>query len=418
MSSIATVTQVVEQTRPSAFARRWAPPMLILNMFSFPVVALIASIFDFDSRIAAVPLRIVVFVLAVYVIVGTWRRGEWFRKNPWLFAFAMLYLARLLYDWLIADIPKVTEALTFYFVACLVPSLASGMAGFAALGDKRTAWWFALTGGAICGLVVLMSLLGLGAARTHDPWATLGRLSFEALNPISLGYVAASTLIALLSLTRSRMPMANLVVLMFLGAVALWTLMAAGSRGPVVGLACAGMVYAFMTARFGWILLLVGSLAGFVLYGESSLLSRFETVSTDDSALIRLAIQGNAILQFLGNPIFGSAYTELESLEYPHNLFIDTAMATGLVGLFLLFVVLTRSARITWRALKCGHTLIPLLFVQYFVSFQFSSSLWGMGPLWVVLMILGSYPALKIRARASKRPGAAAPHTPKAPDPS
>jgi O-antigen ligase len=401
----------VDPLRTTAFARRWAPRMMILSLFSYPAIALMTSIFDMDSRIAAVPLRIVVFVVSLYVIAGTYQDGRWLRKNYWVMAFALLYLARLLYDWLIADVPKVTEALTFYLVACLVPCIASGMAGIIALGEKRAAWQLALAGGAICGLAVLMSLLGLGAARTYDPWSTGGRLSFEALNPITLGHIGASTLIALLSLTRTRMPMANFVVLIALAAIAVWTMLAAGSRGPIISLACAGLVYAAMTARFGWILVIIGAVVAMVLFGENSLLTRFEGATSDESALIRLAIQGNAVIQFLGSPILGSAYTELESLEYPHNLFIETAMAMGLVGLLLLFIVLFRSARIAWRSLKEGRTLIPLLFVQSFIGLQFSGSIWGATGLYLTVMVLGSYPKLRRSASADETPGPSRPST-------
>jgi O-antigen ligase len=390
------IPEVGDPLRTTSFARRWAPRMMLLSLFSYPAIALITSVADMDSRVAAVPLRIVVFFIALYVIAGTSRDGRWLRKNYWVLAFALLYLARLLYDWLVAGIPKADEALTFYVVACLVPCIASGMAGIVALGEKRAAWQLALVGGAICAFAVLMSLLGLGAARTYDPWATGGRLSFEALNPITLGHIGASTLIALLSITRTRMPAANFLVLVSLAAVAVWTMLASGSRGPILSLACAGLVYAAMTARFGWILLIVVALGSLLLFGENAALARFEGTATDDSALIRLAIQGNAIIQFLGSPILGSAYTELQSLEYPHNLIIETAMAMGVVGLLLLIIVLVRTARIAWRCLKEGRTLIPLLFVQAFIGSQFSGSIWGATGLFLTIMVLGSYPRPRV----------------------
>ena len=394
------IPEAGDPLRTTSFARRWAPRMMILSLFSYPAIALVTSIADMDSRVAAVPLRIVVFFIALYVIAGTYRDGRWLRKNYWIAAFALLYLARLLYDWQIAGVPKASEALTFYLVACLIPCVASGMAGIIALGEKSAAWQLALAGGAICGLALLMSALGLGAARTYDPWATGGRLSFEALNPITLGHIGASTLIALLSITRTRMPAANFLVLVGLAAIALWTIIAAGSRGPMLSLACAGLVYALLTARFGWILMIVAGLAGLLLFGENAALARFEGTATDESALIRLAIQGNAILQFLANPVFGSAYAELQSLEYPHNLFIETAMSMGLVGLLLLIIVLFRTARIAWRSLKDGRTLMPLLFVQAFIGMQFSGSLWSATGLFLTVMVLGSYP----RPRATTTP--------------
>ena len=73
---------------------------------------------------------------------------------------------------------------------------------------------------------------------------------------------------------------------------------------------------------------------------DGELWRRFSTIEEDVSALDRLLLQGNAISQYLDRPILGSAFVELRLLTYPHNLFIETAMALGVVGLVVLVAML------------------------------------------------------------------------------
>jgi len=386
---------VAAMFRTTRFARRWAPWLVVLNLFGYPIVGLFSSLLDIDSVIASIPFRALVLLLSLYVIFVSARRAKWWRKNRWLAAFWIVYLLRLVYDAFVNGVPGAAEALGIFVGLCLIPSIASGMTGLLALGEKRTSWYLAFTGGFICTLAVLMYLFGLGAARTIDVHSTGGRLVFEAVNPITLGHVAASTLIALVCLTRMRMPAANHMVLIGIGAIAVWTLLLAGSRGPMVSLACVGIAYAVVTGRFGWILALLVTLGAVLFSTENLIVERFTSAATDVSALERLVVQGNAILQFLASPIYGSAFTELVSLEYPHNLFIETAMALGSIGLFLMLGLLVRTTRLAFRSVRAGHTLIAMLFAQYFIGAQFSGALWGATPLWLTLALLGSYPLVK-----------------------
>lgn len=101
-------------------------------------------------------------------------------------------------------------------------------------------------------------------------------------------------------------------------------------------------------------------------------------------------IQLNAIDQAVRNPLLGSAYTELQTGQYPHNLLLESFMALGVVGgVLLLFICLRAGFRAAVR-LRLGELLLPLLFVQYFVGAQFSSSLWGAEAFWAIVVLLGA----------------------------
>ena len=92
----------------------------------------------------------------------------------------------------------------------------------------------ALVGGAVCTLAIIMFAFGIGAERRLDTTSMDGRLTFEALNPITLGHIAASTLIALLCLTRFRLPSQAWMFVFGIGTAAGCALLLAGSRGPII----------------------------------------------------------------------------------------------------------------------------------------------------------------------------------------
>ena len=129
--------------------------------------------------------------------------------------------------------------------------------------------------------------------------------------------------------------------------------------------------------------LLVGLAGPEVLF-----LSRFASMDVDPSSLQRLQIQYNALQQFFEHPVLGSAYIDVVTGEYPHNLFIDAAMSMGIIGLFSLALLLYRASLVAWNQLKHGQTLIPLLCVQFLVASQFSGSIWGSAQLFIVLSVL------------------------------
>lgn len=391
-----------EPALPTRFMSRWAPWLLLLNLFGYPLIGLIATIADIDSVFASIPLRAVTLTVSLYVIVCTARRARWWRRNAWLAAFWIVYLLRLIYDSTVVQLPGAAEALGVFVGISLVPSVASGSAGMLALGPNRGARFLAFCGGFICALTVIIYLFDLGAARTIDADNTGGRLAFEAVNPITLGHVGASTLIALVSLSRGKMSATDGLFVLAIAVLATWTLLLAGSRGPIVALACSVAFFALATGRIGWVLAFGVGLGSALIYTDSVILERFSTATTDLSGLERLIIQGNAIVQFLASPLYGSAYVELESMEYPHNLFIETAMALGIGGLLILLVLLARAMRLAWRGIGMGQTLVPLLFIQYFVGAQFSGSLWGGAPLWLTLALLGSLPPSGRRAVAQR----------------
>ena len=385
-------------------AASWA---LALTLVGYPIAGLIGSALNWDSTIASIPFRLGVLALSVVL----WSRGPplqiWLKRSPWLIGFSLLYLMRLLWDLGVAGVPGAGEALAFYIITVLAPATALGLVA-GQLHEDHAAQAIALVGGLVCAMAVTMHFMGWGLDRALTEQTH--RLSFEAVNPITLGHVAVTTVLAALALLQRPGHGWRRVLAPVLIGIALTCLVLAASRAPLLALGVCGLTYAVSTASWRTRLLLlfatllIGTAAVLSTGGESELFVRFSDIEEDDSSMQRLLLQANAITQFLASPILGSAFTELEFLEYPHNLFVETGMALGVVGLVVMFMLIYLAGVQLVRSLRVGEVLVPLLLLQYFVAFQFSGSLWGSAGFWALMaVVLGLRPVPAARFPASAR---------------
>ena len=121
--------------------------------------------------------------------------------------------------------------------------------------------------------------------------------------------------------------------------------------------------------------------------------------NVDRSAMERLTAQSLAIEDFLSSPLIGRYYIHpnLGRGLYPHNIIIETAMALGIVGLALLFIVILRGALKVLRYFSFEHPLLTMLLVQYTVEAMVSGALWGSDNFFVLLGVLLSSRSIKAR---------------------
>lgn len=369
--------------------------LLVAVIIGYPVAGLAASALNWDSLIASVPLRVAVLVLSLWVWVRNRNPGD-HPGQAWLVGFATLYMIRLVWDAAINSVPGAAEAIVFYLLTVLVPALALWR-GVHALDERQAVRLMFGTGTLICTVALVMHLLGIGQDRSLTE--ATGRLSFEALNPISLGHAAATTLIAAMCMMHKSTRASTIPWLLAGSTVAAVLLMLAASRGPLLCLVFAALVFATATRRWHWLLLFSVTILPWFIDVDAELWQRFTNIEEDDSALERLLLQANAIDQFVGSPFLGSAFVESEFLTYPHNLFIETGMALGFVGLVLLLVLLRHMLGSMVRQLRSGLLLVPLLFLQYFVSAQLSGAIYGNAALWATASVLIGCQARRRRTR-------------------
>lgn len=118
----------------------------------------------------------------------------------------------------------------------------------------------------------------------------------------------------------------------------------AGSRGPLVSLAGTFLVYGILFYKTSYLKKIVFSISVTIaLIGGAYLIlpqimSRFTSLSGDASGLLRIYSAEQAWNFFLNSPIIGhgtGSFKALvnETLEYPHNIFLELGMENGLLML-------------------------------------------------------------------------------------
>lgn len=361
--------------------------LFALALFGYPLAGALTSVLQVDSRAGSIPFRLAVILLGLLVIArARVPRGGGARTLLMLLWAA--YSMRLIHDTFAAEIQDADYALMFFFAGTLLPS-------FALLA--RAQWQqntFARTSLLVSGFGCLAMLLGnaLGKFGDADLTEATGRLTVAALSPISLGHLAASTILCALVLWRSSLSWGRLA-LVFVIFVAGSALIEAGSKGPAVALGVCLLAWSLRRVSKRWpILLVCTALAAMAMAGasgENPLVMRLSATSEDESTFIRLLLWKNTITQIAGSPLLGSAFVELESGFYPHNVILESALAMGLplttVFTGLLLLVCWRA----WNALASAREdLLGLLFIQALLGAMVSGSLYGATMLWVTLALL------------------------------
>ena len=315
--------------------------LFAFSLFGYPVVGSVISLLQIDSRSLSVPFRIGVGLFGVYVIL-TSRRLKIDRLHHVMLFIWLLYIVRLLHDWLIPNLEGADYALQFFIVSSVLP-------GFALMKARVYQWrTFAMIAFVVASAGALIGLFGaiIGGSDVQEG-AVAGRLSLTAVNPVSLGNEATSAILCGLVLwrgakTRYRLALACVFALIFL------CLLLTGSKGPVLQLIlCAGL-WALRRGR-GWRMALVALplLVWFTVATENPLAARLEQQSSGDTSTSdRVEMIADSLNQIEGSPLIGSAFIELNSGYYPHNVFVEAGLAFGvpvaLVFAGMIFVVRIR----------------------------------------------------------------------------
>lgn len=354
----------------------------------YPLVGLVASVAGLSGTWTSIPFRILVIALALFfVVLALFRPVPW-RSFFWLFLFWAIYLARLAWD-MAVEVDGAADALVYFTATALAPALALCLAK---LDWVATARRLVLLGAICASLALATVFFEWNVGLSHDE--TGGRLAYARLNPILLGHAAVSTVIAIMSLMTLRLGLLRTLIYFAVAVMAITYMVLSGARGPVVALALCSMVFAWKTRRWSWFVVLGGLAAALFFLDDTEMVlaTRLLALASEDledtSALHRIEVVSNALGQFMENPVFGNAYIEPIEQIYPHNLFVEALMATGIIGTFVLIMLLWRAFRRSLRLMRGGVYLFPLLLLQWLIAAQFSGAIWSFPQLWVLLPIV------------------------------
>lgn len=378
--------------------------LVALSVVGYPLSGVVGIVMGWDSRTTSVPFRLLVDLIAGATLFVVLMRKDRVQLSIPLMALMVIYLMRLIWDLQVGRFTNVQTDLAFFVATAAIPALAAGIAA-GHWRDQLVAKMVFYIAAAAGGSILFLELIGFYAVA--EMTEETGRLSAEAVNPITWGQLGASLLMAVLVLW-FRVGFWGRVQLAFGSVIGLWLMVVANSRSPFVslGLALGCFLVATRRWRLAFFLVFVGLV---VVFGGDVLNhlqgSRLITVQ-DASSMGRVMIMRSALADFMAEPLTGTGYLDSTFAQYPHNILIESGMALGFVGFALVLYLLVISARRSFRAIRGGDVMLAFLFWQAFALSMLSGALFGSGVLFVLLMVLNVHYGFgpKIIWRRDRRP--------------
>lgn len=392
--------------------------VLLGGLGGFEIVAGITSIVGLDSTVYSVAMRSTVASLGLALVLL--HAGRLMTKHRLLAVgfccFWYIYSLRIAYSTTV-DPASLGFPAWYYWSwaigACAVPMIALSL-------------WNPLSQDAKINFMALFITISLGGGlaafgassvevNSNNELVDTGRLQLTSLNPILLGQLGTSILILSVWAASNPFRDATLISRLAFSATALvggGLLIGSNSRGPLVSAAmCLLFLVAFSSRRVRLYAITVTLLTilSFIPatkfleenYGFTTYTRLFEQSQlTEENTLDRLDRFGGAFESFFSNPVTGGGLEEPVHGGYPHNIFAEAFMSTGMMGGFLLLslMALTTLMAIRVFSLRPTYGWASLLFIQNIVAAQFSGSIYTVNYLWLAAgMVIALHASLSLR---------------------
>ncbi len=376
----------------------------ILLLVGFFVVSIFPGSFQIESQVITIPYRAFILFLSSSIILRKFHQKSF--KN-----FQVTEIAFILF-WIIYLIKAVYTFQNFTFL----PNMQSKevetylriigitfIPAFAVLNLKKVDIDFKLSYAIIYMIVLVVLVLNVLIGIQHD---NQGRSSgFMSMYSISFGHWGVSlTLLSLYQLLYKLIKNKFFQVCAVLGFfVGLYIMYASGTRSPFVALII-GVFFLLLSKNKRKILfafsglLFIGMLSLVVLQpqfsgeNESSFFSRVtKSITTGDSSG-RGSLYQQGIQIFSGNPIFGGRILYEDGM-YPHNIFLEVVMATGILGFVLYFLFFKKCMQYIYNVKGISENSpeivwVLVLWLQYFILSLFSYNLHSSPEIWYLSALI------------------------------
>ncbi len=342
------------------------------------------------SQYFTIPVRILIVLLLFICFILIGRKEQ--IKQPVFIAFilfSLAYLFRIAAE-ILSGVQNHMSNSTFllYFLSfCFLPFLCLFLKK-ELFADLKFYKWAILLSGAI--LAVLSFFF------YRDIIGTVGRISLAVskdenyISPLALSYSGSLTMgVALLVLLTNTNSKFVKLMLWIIAGVSCVPFFLGASRGSVIALAFPFILFILNhRSKLMSIYLLIAFVlfsAGVIVLSEqfgSTVIDRFmginEDVDSGSSSASRLYIWSYALGHFADNPLLGHSLEVPETGHYPHNIFIEVLMATGIVGFLPFMFVIVKSVKQTLYIFKNRPELswVAAIFLQSLIQNCFSGAIY------------------------------------------
>lgn len=353
------------------------------------------------------PLKYSLLLYSLYLVtVGCLRGSRTFSPPSVLLPFLVfwfVYVIRLFLDLFVFDVRHVVfdrsfdyfEEVAFILIPCLGLCFARGVDY-----EWVLRWSFIFYFIASC----LSFFISLNLS-PEDVQRDVGR--FEGTQGMnSIGYGHNGTTLSLMATIlffsyKDRFLLRLLYVVAF--CAGLFTIYLAGSRGPLVALIVCLLLYSMINKGvFRGLMIITAITLPFIFFFEQiiEIMGQFGSVFIDRVLLAlyegqtagRDSIYRDALNDFFGSPIWGSGFvlsTGRSGGTYPHNLLLESLMATGIMGGMFFFIWFFKAVRVSLVFLKTRplYAWIGLIFLQQVIYGMFSLAIYTHSKFWHLSII-------------------------------
>lgn len=371
-----------------------SPSMAFLLLFPtvgyYTLVAFVSVLLP-EGSLGGILIRAgsLVLLLIAYIVIPAKKRRRFSKFLLPATVFFLFYTYRLTENVLFLNIeipPDTYFVFLSYFLSCLVPAymLASMERGIHDDDMIR-----------LLSVFSVLFVAGMALNREALSVSAENRAMLDKINPISLAYIASSLLLYyLLTFARSKR---SVVEALLIVPVLLLIAAIARSRGMLISTGVTLLVYVLAVKGTRRIWTLLGLAAAAVVLGLYAnpdyierlidALSRIDT-DTDMSTATRVTSFTGAWNQFLDDPVLGRYAIELQTNYYPHNIYLESLMAVGIVGTLPFFLHIGLAARAAYGLLRQSEPsftsmFIALLFIRDAVGAAASGGLWSAAGFWI-----------------------------------
>lgn len=383
----------------------------ILATVGYFVVSGIAIPLGIDnSRFFSIPFRFFVFSFSLWIIIRNFSWKKW--NNISIIAFLLFwlfYLVKLTYSlshdvYDSAFLDKVYEVYIRIIAIVIFPSLALMLLDYTKINFYKVfkAYFFIL-------LVMLSFNLVYGLMMPYQNF----KLQFIfSMYYISYGHLG--TLLAIISFyfLFFKIYFIPKYFFYFGFVLGLVTIIVGTARSPFLALTIVLLYLLLLNKKLKPILVFfivfLGVLSLFYLYktfgfNQIAFINRTNNWIFNGDNSLRTPLYNRAIEIFKNNPIIGGRVL-YEDGYYPHNIFLELLMATGVLGLllyFLKFIPVIFNLKIFFDSKNTSANIFFMLFLQYFVLVLTSYSLFGVSEFLyfsaIIIGLVNSFPIKQSR---------------------
>lgn len=362
-----------KRARLGAWLFAWA-------LFGYPIIGVVSALLQQEGNTLSVAFRLAIAAASLWAMAspGAIRMD---RLRLSILIFWTAFGCRLVFD-AINGVEEAPYALQFFIFSSMLPTL--GLWKLDAFDAKR----YARASFIVSSIGCIAALLGAFAQMFGDAdlSSAVGRLSLKSLNPVTLGFLAASGLISGIVIWPHTPPKQRWILRVVL-LLLLWTLLLTGSKGPALGLVALLLLFAWRqrsALNFGLSLLGIASIL--LLFERQPLIERLFASQEDQSTADRMNLLADSLSQIMDSPWIGSSFVETESGSYAHCLLLEAPMALGIPLAMALFSALTIVAHRSIRGLSGSQPIFELLYLQGLLGLMASGSMYGATMTWASLV--------------------------------